>query len=205
MDTQAGHLLILFIKMNSNTPKCRTQIDILLHLCHMVRMPKAIRIDICRKCGTRAAFEQAPWIERAEVAGLKFEVEVQVGRCPNPDCGELRDLGHDEVCVVERSIAVELARRGRCLPEAFRYMRNSIEHRASSLGELLGVAADTISRWERGTVPLDRRAFAVLGQLVIDEHEGESGMHDLLISARLPPPAVTEPIRIALDLESAVI
>ena len=68
----------------------------------------------------------------------------------------------------ELAIAVELARSGPIHGEAFLWMRRSLGLSARKLAEVLGVRHETISRWENGAADVDRAAWLVLGDLVLD-------------------------------------
>ncbi len=52
-----------------------------------------------------------------------------------------------------------LADAGARSPETFRFMRKTLGLRAADLAELLDVAPETVSRWERGVLPVEHRAF----------------------------------------------
>lgn len=71
----------------------------------------------------------------------------------------------------ELAIAVEIARTGPIHGEAFSWMRRCIGLSARKLAEVLDVRHETISRWENGVAPVDRAAWLVLGDLVLD-HAG---------------------------------
>lgn len=56
---------------------------------------------------------------------------------------DLAELGRFELLA-----AAALARHGVCTSEAFKFIRKSLGMRATDLGAVLGVAPETISRWE---------------------------------------------------------
>jgi transcriptional regulator with XRE-family HTH domain len=57
--------------------------------------------------------------------------------------------------------------------ESFRFMRKAVGLRANELSEYLGVAPETISRWETGKWDPDKAAFAALAALVFHKHQGD--------------------------------
>jgi putative zinc finger/helix-turn-helix YgiT family protein len=87
---------------------------------------------------------------------------------------------------LERKIAAELARGGAHSPEAFKFMRKIAELRSNELAGLLGVEPETVSRWESGANPLDPKAVAVLGALVLDALAGQATTRQRLEAIQRP-------------------
>jgi transcriptional regulator with XRE-family HTH domain len=69
---------------------------------------------------------------------------------------------------------------------AFKFMRKAIGMKATDLAALLGVAAETISRWETGQREVDRTALAALAGLVVDELEGHTKVISILRALQNP-------------------
>jgi transcriptional regulator with XRE-family HTH domain len=83
--------------------------------------------------------------------------------------------------------------------EAFRFMRKVLGIPAIELAELLDVAPETVSRWENGKLPIERRALALLASMVLDRVEGVTTTLERLRSLRDPPAA---PALVRLDLRT---
>jgi transcriptional regulator with XRE-family HTH domain len=66
-------------------------------------------------------------------------------------------------------------------------MRKALGLRAADLAGLLGVAAETVSRWETGQRDVDRGALALVGGLVVDRLEGSTATLDRLRALAKPP------------------
>jgi putative zinc finger/helix-turn-helix YgiT family protein len=106
---------------------------------------------------------------RHEVAISKvvFVGELRAEVCSHCDealvwAGELGNFEH--------AIAAQLVKLGLRTGPAFKFMRKVFGIRAVDLAELLGVAAETVSRWENGKP--DALAFAALGGIVQDRLAG---------------------------------
>ncbi len=65
-------------------------------------------------------------------------------------------------------------------------MRKVLGLRATDLGDLLDIAPETISRWENGAIPVEARAFVLLGALVTDRINGRTDTADRLHALRSP-------------------
>jgi DNA-binding transcriptional regulator YiaG len=93
----------------------------------------------------------------------------------------------------ELAIAVELARSGPIHGEAFSWLRRSLGLSARKLAEILGVRHETISRWENGAAEVDRAAWLVLGDLILDRAGAHIPMMERAerIASRKRPPART--------------
>ena len=104
-------------------------------------------------------------------------------RCPK--CKEVY-LDGPALVRFELEVAWELARLGTRSGEAVRFMRKAIGLTARALAALLGVAPETVSRWETGQRTVDTPTFAVLGRLVGDKIVGSRETTDLL-EAQLAP------------------
>ena len=111
-------------------------------------------------------------------------------------CGEsltdIRDGERFDLAVAE--ILSEAAPTG----DAFRFLRKVAGLRARDLAKMLGVTADTVSRWENDKHGIDRAAFFVLGQIVREKREGRTAMLDLLTRGEMPRPLAAR-IEVHLD------
>ena len=148
----------------------------------------------CPDCGTR--LEDRREAQSLRVAERTFSAEVPVRCCPK--CGH-SSLSGPAMKEFELRAARELARAGVRTGETFRFMRRTLGLSASDLGELLEVAAETVSRWETGQRDVDWPAFIVLWWLVDDRLEGRKETLERIRDLRRPRvPLVTH-----LDLKSA--
>lgn len=138
----------------------------------------------CAKCEGTLATTEVP--QEVTIAGATFSGKVAARQCGS--CGEVY-IAAEDAMRFDLRVARELGNRGAATGEAFRFMRKALGMRASDLADLLGVAAETISRWERGERPVDRTAFTVLGALVADRLEGRATTMKLL-KAQQEPQAV---------------
>jgi putative zinc finger/helix-turn-helix YgiT family protein len=128
------------------------------------------------------------------VGEMLFVATLVVRQCP--DCGEqLTEAG--VLGGFERRVSQWLADHGARTPDAFRFMRRSIGLRANELAELLDVTPETVSRWEKGKLAVEHRAFVLLGGLVADVIAGRSDTRTRL-GARPPVSPPVAPVRITL-------
>lgn len=67
-----------------------------------------------------------------------------------------------------------------------RFMRKEAGLRSMELAEFLGVTPETVSRWETGKQPVERRAMAVVGALVVERFEGRTSTLENLKELRRP-------------------
>jgi putative zinc finger/helix-turn-helix YgiT family protein len=109
--------------------------------------------------------------DEVEVGHRRFVASLPTRECPS--CGEAY-FEHVDLARFELAVASALVSDGDISPEAFRFMRKTIGLQAIELGELLDVTPETISRWEHGKLPVERRALALLGAMVADQEAGAS-------------------------------
>jgi DNA-binding transcriptional regulator YiaG len=107
-----------------------------------------------------------------KIAGRTFSVDVSVTESEDGPTVNLRDAADAEL-----AIATALALEGPVHGEAFKFMRKAMGMPATELGELLGVAAETISRWETGAREVDRGAWLALGSLVLERKGMPAAAH----------------------------
>lgn len=125
----------------------------------------------CSSCG-RDKLGKGLEKEELRVAGIRFFATVEALRCRA--CGEV-SVEAPALEQFERRVAEYLGRNGVCTGEAFKFMRKSIGVRAADLAVLIGVSAETISRWETSKSPVDWAAFVTLSALVEDRLAGRDG------------------------------
>lgn len=113
-----------------------------------------------------------PWVFRLRV---KAEIDNRTGELVHPG---------REVMKASRAIVRELATRGASDGAAFAYMRKAAKLSGKALAELLGVAPETVSRWEHDKEPINRAALAVVGQIALEAIEGRSTTLERLRAAR---------------------
>lgn len=122
---------------------------------------------------------------RIEVDGHIFLMpEVPALRCEK--CGESSYDGR-YLETFEVLVAGRLAAAGVASGEAFRFMRKAIGLPAKDLADLLEVQRETVSRWENEKQPVERRALALLGNLVDDRIEGSQRTLERLRALKEPP------------------
>ena len=118
-------------------------------------------------------------------------VKTPVMRCAN--CGE-ETIEFDDGRRAELAVAKTLADYGALEPEAFRFMRKVLEISAKEFAGFLGVAPETVSRWENAASPLDRGAWQLLSTMVDERFAGED--RTLKRLRRPAPPATRQPMRL---------
>lgn len=96
---------------------------------------------------------------------------------------------------VEQTIAVRLAILGIATGESFKYMRKTVGMRANEIAGLIGIRAETISRWESGGLPVNRSAWCWLAVLVAENSGFRMSALTPMLSASMrksvPPKTVT--------------
>jgi DNA-binding transcriptional regulator YiaG len=94
---------------------------------------------------------------------ISVDVPVSTDRESGEHTVHAKDLGRAEL-----AIASLLAQEGPVDGESFRFMRGALGIAARALAPLLGVAHETISRWENAARDVDRAAWLALGDLVLE-------------------------------------
>lgn len=145
-------------------------------------------MERCPVCGGESPMRADTCEESREIAGVLFSAPVACDVCPV--CGETF-VGHEALSRFELEAAVELARRGHRTGSALRFMRSALGFRSRELAGLLGVVAETFSRWETGDREPEPRAFALVGSLAADRLDGSERM--LAILRAMHEPARIEP------------
>ncbi len=138
----------------------------------------------CASCGQQA-MEDAQAPDSIEVAHHTFVAQLPVRRCRG--CGETY-VQPDTLERFELLVAVKLAQSGESSGEVLRFLRKTLPLRAVDLAELLDVTPETISRWETGKLPVERRALALLASLVVDKSEGRTSTLERLRALSKPRP-----------------
>lgn len=102
-------------------------------------------------------------------------------------CGDEEALiGHAELERAELQVARRIARNGEATPEAFKFMRSVLGYSGAELGALLGVSADTVSRWEREAHNLPRAAWLALVAMIEDKASGRDEISRIAEAAEHP-------------------
>jgi putative zinc finger/helix-turn-helix YgiT family protein len=138
----------------------------------------------CSQCH-QGELEHTEAEDTIEVAGHTFTARVPALRCAG--CGEIYYDG-PSLGRFELAVAVALVRSGQMNGQVLRFARKVIGLSAKIFAELLGVAPETVSRWENGKQPIDLLAAALLGAMVLDEHAGRSTAREALQAVRDPHP-----------------
>ncbi len=153
----------------------------------------------CIQCkGTDLRHTEETVDVRVPTAGSELEVRVSgvsTTRCGT--CGESYLSGPD----LERAdllAAAEAMRRGVHDGVTLKFIRKALGLRATELGELLEVSAETVSRWENGHRIAERSVWNTLADLVADELAGVTTTRDRLRGFAEPRVPKT-PVRLALS------
>lgn len=124
---------------------------------------------------------------RRTLAGIKIEIEMPVQRCRK--CGATIVLG-EAAAAGELAIAASFAAKGQASGETLRYMRKALGMSGVDLAEMLDVPPETLSRWENSQRPVDRFAWLVVGNLVLEHVDLPVSMKDRLKALQTKPPAM---------------
>ena len=98
---------------------------------------------------------------RRRLGGIEYVVPMPVHW--DPLIGDHVATGAD-LEIVELEIASQ-ATNAQPTGDAFSWVRRALGFTGKQLGAKLGVRLETISRWERGELPIDRKAWLLLGSL----------------------------------------
>jgi DNA-binding transcriptional regulator YiaG len=97
-------------------------------------------------------------------AGRTFSVEVPLHKAPDG----VVEVHAGDALRAELEIAAQMALEGPIHGETFTFMRRSLGMYAKTLAELLDVRAESVSRWERGERAMDRAAWLLLADVVLE-------------------------------------
>jgi DNA-binding transcriptional regulator YiaG len=120
--------------------------------------------DRCEFCGLgkRVPFE---YLMKREIDGRSFSGVVPATRCNK--CGEELISG-PWLGAFDTALTAQLARSGAVGPRGFRWLRGRAGLESRQLAALLDVSPGTVSRWENGKKPLERRAVALVAALALE-------------------------------------
>jgi putative zinc finger/helix-turn-helix YgiT family protein len=111
----------------------------------------------CLQCGGKMTVRQETRRAYAGLEGVIIE-GVQVRQCPA--CGE-EELSYSNVEQLHTQLALQLAWKEAALtPREIRFLRTWLGLSSSDLSRRMGVAKETVSRWERIDKPLAMGATA---------------------------------------------
>lgn len=90
---------------------------------------------------------------------------IMVGRCPR--CHEV-DVHIPNIEGLHRAIALALTRKtARLAPQEIRFLRKYLRLSGTDFAQHLGVAAETVSRWEQGKSPMGTTADRLVRMLAL--------------------------------------
>lgn len=123
----------------------------------------------CSKCGT--AMRQDTLTRDVTVAGVPFVVRMPGEHCPN---GDSWSVSNEAAREMDRLVLRSIATRGPATGQTFKYMRGSLKLKAAELAELLGVTAETVSRWETGAVTMTPLPWVTVAAMALDQLDGRA-------------------------------
>ncbi len=147
----------------------------------------------CVMCGFTGPLEAALEDSSVTVGDRTFTGGIPAERCPQ--CGETytEKHGHQALALSAARALIEV---GEVNGATLRFFRHSLGLTGAALAELLGVASDTVSRWERGERNVDRLAWATVAGLVLDELEERPRTRHVLDAIRTPGPPMAGEVRL---------
>lgn len=125
----------------------------------------------CVECGG-TKFKDAKHEQKYVVDSIVFRIESKADRCVK--CGSML-VASKEMGRGESLAAGWLASNNIVSGASFKFMRKALMFRANELADLLGVTAESISRWENGKLGVDRRVWFLLAEIVLDRIEEIAG------------------------------
>lgn len=119
----------------------------------------------CPECGNRK-FRESKHTLKYVVDDIVFHVDCLADACTECPTKLIKsaEMGKAELLVAKWLVSNNVM-SGR----SFRFMRDALMFRATEVADLLGVTNESISRWENGKRPVDRSAWILLAQMVLQE------------------------------------
>lgn len=142
----------------------------------------------CNECGGPVMVE-GDAVRRYEIGGLPhIELHgVEVMRCAS--CGS-ESIAIPRMAQLHRAIATSFVRQQRMLaPVEIRFLRKHIGLSGADFAQRMGVARETISRWETGAYQMGAVADRLLRLLVINHQPSESYLVDDMLQELTDTPA----------------
>jgi len=157
----------------------------------VVTLFQELTMKRCHKCkGTEIRKVRERFVHKFPLADgrtLEFVFEDFPQRVCS-SCGE-RYYQAKDLIAAEDAVTRELVARGIRDSGVLKYLRKAVGLKATDLADLLGVTAETISRWENGHNEADLAVWAALDLLVDDHYAGRTTTLDRLrglAEARIP-------------------
>ncbi len=151
----------------------------------------------CDECGGPMTVEPNA-VRRYDLGGLPH-VElhgVEVMRCTA--CGS-ETIAIPRVAQLHRVLANRFVNQHRMLaPVEIRFLRKHIGLTGADFAQKMGVARETVSRWETGSNPIGALADRLLRMLVVHHEPSESYVVDDLLSELTDAPAPKKLLSVAI-------
>jgi DNA-binding transcriptional regulator YiaG len=133
----------------------------------MKRCPNCKGIEIRKVC--ERFIDEFPLADGRKLQFVFDDFPQQV--CAS--CGE-RTYDAKDLSAAEGAITRDLVARGIRDAVVFKHLRKTLRLKAAELADLLGVTAETVSRWENRHNEPERAVWATLEQLVDDHYAGSA-------------------------------
>lgn len=118
----------------------------------------------CHKCGGEM---EAKTLTKDHVhAGVEFRVVMPGFECPADGSWELSPETAKEF---ERKILLHIATHGPVTPSTMKLLHSATTLKGHELAALLGIAPETLSRWENGKEPINPTHWSLLAAMVRDK------------------------------------
>ena len=153
----------------------------------------------CPVCG-KGGLHEAERERTRKVGGVTYAATLPARVCDA--CGEAI-FATAAVRAFNREVTAAVATSGARTSDAVTFLRKTAGLTGVALARLLGVAPETVSRWEHGDRTPDRATMALLGSLAVEACDGLHTTRDRLEGlARVaeddaPPTRVTLHVRVA--------
>lgn len=139
----------------------------------------------CPNCHKDREFKDTVFERTIRVPPVRFVVEMPAQRCPACKSFVVSDAAAQEA---ELEVARKLAQSGPISAASFRVLRSAARMRSVDLARLLGVAKETISRWESGKRSVEPLAWTLLAWIAVERASGHATTRHRLESFRLAKP-----------------
>ena len=152
-------------------------------------------MESCPSCKVVGKMRRDTAELKRELGGVTFKAKVAVERC-----GACKEwfVAFEEGRRFELAVALAVVEHGLSSADAFKFMRKTTELRGADLAGLLAVTPETVSRWETGKVPVERRALALLQALVAEQARGSTVTLDRLKALSAVKRRKPRAVRVAL-------